>query len=598
VKDSTNRDQWNLSEIYPSHSAWRAALESLKQRLAGLGDFRGTLNKGAGRLLACLETRFDLLRELYRLHSFASMSSDEDTRDAAALERRQETSVLFSRMGEVESFLQPEILALGEERVGEALAMEPALAPYRHFLEDTLRQAPHTLGAEAESVVATAGLMSDTASSVYSVLTNADLPWPTVTLRDGTEAWLDQAGYSRYRSLPDREDRRRVYEAFWGVWKAYERTAGVALYSHLKRDLFYSRVRRYETSLEATLDANRVPESVYTTLIRAANDNIETLHRSLRLRARMLGLEDLRYYDVYPPLASCPATFPIEEAKGLVIESLEPLGAEYVDTVRSGFESRWMDVFPRRGKRSGAYSSGSLYDVHPYVLLNHNDDWESVSTLAHEWGHAMHSHLANGAQPFPTADYPIFLAEVASTFNEALLLERALGGASDDVERLFYLGAALDGLRGTFYRQAMFAEFELHVHELVEAGEALSGMRFSQLYGELLRRHHGHALGVMQVDDIYTVEWAYIPHFYSSYYVYQYATSLAAAQALADRVLTGEPGARDAYLDLLRSGGSTYPYDLLRAAGVDLARPQTYQAVVERMNGIMDEIEQILARQG
>jgi oligoendopeptidase F len=275
---------------------------------------------------------------------------------------------------------------------------------------------------------------------------------------------------------------------------------------------------------------------------------------------------------------------------------MKPLGDEYVAAVRKGFESRWMDVYPQPGKRSGAYSNGAAYDVHPFVLLNYNDDYESVSTLAHEWGHAMHSALANAAQPFPTADYPTFVAEVASTFNEALLLQKMLAEAKSDDERLFLLGSSLENMRGTFFRQAMFAEFELAIHEAVEKDEALTGERLSRMYGDLLRRYHGHDQGVVRIDDAYTVEWAYIPHFYFNFYVYQYATSLAASALLARDVMDGKPGARERYLGLLEAGGSRYPYEMLKEAGVDLASPAPYRALETRMNWAMDEIEKIVAR--
>jgi len=287
--------------------------------------------------------------------------------------------------------------------------------------------------------------------------------------------------------------------------------------------------------------------------------------------------------------------FPIDRGEALVLDAVKPLGEEYVADMRKGFTSRWMDVYPQAGKRSGAYSNGSAYDVHPYLLLNYNDDYESVSTLAHEWGHAMHSYLANGAQPYPTANYPTFVAEVASTFNEALLLRRMLAEAKGDDERLFLLGSYLENLRGTFFRQAMFAEFELAIHEAVEKGEALTGEKLSSMYGELLRRYHGHDAGVLKIDDAYTVEWAYIPHFFYNFYVYQYATSIAASTQLARDVLDNKPGARERYLGLLKAGGSRYPYEMLKEAGVDLASPAPYRVLGEQMKWAMDEIEGILA---
>ncbi|MCG6963125.1 MAG: oligoendopeptidase F [Acidobacteria bacterium] len=586
---------WDLTDIYPSQDAWRAAKADVEQRIATISSFRGRLGENARQLRGCLDTVFEIGKQLRRVGAYASMRSDEDTRDAPSLEMRQAAVMLATRFSQETSFIDPEILEIGTERVNDFIGREAGLGLYRHLLEDILRRQPHTLGGEAEAVIATAGLMADAPATAYSILANAEIPWPTVELNDGTQARLDQAGYSRFRGVPERDDRKRVFEAFWGTWQAYQRTCGVMLNSQVKRDLFYSQARRYPSALAAALDSDHIPEAVYTTLISKANEGLPTLHRYFRLRGRMLGVSDLRYYDIYPPLVTSDRAFPIERAQQLVLEALAPLGADYVATVGHGFGSRWMDVFPHPGKRSGAYSSGSVYDEHPFVLMNYNDDYESVSTLAHEWGHAMHSQLANTAQPYPTADYSIFVAEVASTFNEALLLEHMLSTAAHDDERLYYLGSALEGLRGTFFRQTMFAEFELEIHRLVERGEALSGERFSDIYGRLLRRYHGHEEGVLRIDDAYTVEWAYIPHFYSGFYVYQYATSIAAASLLAAEVLEGRTGARARYLGLLEAGGSDYPYELLKRAGVDLADGAPYESLIQRMNGIMDEIEAILA---
>ena len=594
--DDAQAYRWNLADIYPDEAAWQQARQDVESRLVSLAECQGHLTESAARLKGCLDSLYGALKEMQRVESYASMLSDEDTRAARPLELRQEASLLGSHFASVTSFIEPELLAAGEARIDELLAADPSLELYRHALEDTLRRKPHTLGEEAEGVIADASLMSDAPYSIYSILANADMPWPTVTLSDGTSVRLDQSGYTRWRATENRADRKLVFDTFWKTWKEWERTCGVTLYSQVKRDMFYAKARNYPNALAAALDRTNVPEAVYRTLIAATNDGLPTLYRYFKLRGRMLGITDLRYYDIYPPLVTADLSFPVATGEKVVLDALAPLGKDYVDTVRRGFGQRWMDVFPQPGKRSGAYSNGSVYDVHPYVLMNYNDDYESVSTMAHEWGHAMHSYLANAAQPFATSDYSIFVAEVASTFNEALLLDHMLATAKDDTERLYYLGSALEGLRGTFFRQAMFAEFELRIHELVEKGEALSGQRLTKEYGELLRRYHGQDQGVLTVDDAYTVEWAYIPHFYYNFYVYQYATSLAASSLFADEVLAGRPGARERYLSVLESGGSAYPYQLLKDAGVDLATPAPYESLLSRMNRIMDEIETILAR--
>jgi oligoendopeptidase F len=600
LAEDVGRDEqlhWNLTDLYPTREAFLAARTALGTRLPQLETGRGLLGSSASAMKAALDTYFGLAKDLSRLGAYAQMLSDQDTRVPQALADSQEVQQLGTDFASHSAWMAPEILALPAGTVERYLAAEPGLAPYRFFLEDLERQRAHTLSPAEEKLLAQAGSMAQAPSTMSGILRNADLPYPQVTLSSGEKVTLDQAGYGRFRALPERADRILVFHEFWKLFRGYERTFGVALDAQAKRDLFYARARNYPSCLASALAANNVPEAVYRTLIAEANRALPTLYRAFKLRARLLGISDLAYHDIYPPLVqSVDAKFPIAKGEALVLDALAPLGPDYVGTVQRGFASRWMDVPPRPGKRSGAYSNGSAYDVHPYVLLNYNDNYESVSTLAHEWGHAMHSYLANGAQPYPTADYSIFIAEVASTFNEALLLRRSLDSAKGDDERLFLLGSYVENLRGTFFRQTMFAEFELEIHEAAERGEALTGEKLSTMYGELLRRYHGEAQGVMKIDDAYTVEWAYIPHFYYNFYVYQYATSLAASTQLSRAVLAGDTGARDRYLALLKAGGSRYPYELLKEAGVDLASPAPYRALEAQMTWAMDEIEKIIAR--
>jgi oligoendopeptidase F len=591
--NTVDKNSWNLSDIFASRAAFDQARAALTQRLPELEAERGKLATSASHLKAALDTLFRLRLELERVMTYASMLSDEDTRVPENLGARQEVQSIATEFGARAAWLAPEILGLPAGTTAAYLAAEKGLTPYRFFLEDLERQRPHTLSPSEEKLLAQAGLMSPAASTAYGVFANADMPFAEVTLSDGTKVRLDQAAYTKYRAANVRADRTLVFGEFWKTFKAFERTFGTMLDAAIKRDLFYARARNYPSCLAAALSDSNVPEAVYRTLVAEANRALPTLHRAFKVRGQLLGIADLGYHDIYPPLVSKLDTkFPIERGKQLVLEAVEPLGPEYVKGVRAGFESRWMDVFPRQGKRSGAYSN-AVYDVHPYVLVNYNDDYESVSTMAHEWGHALHSYLANGEQPYPTADYSIFMAEVASTFNEALLLERMLKEATSDDQKLFLLGSYVENLRGTFFRQTMFAEFELITHEAAEKGTALTGARLSEIYGDLLRRYHGHDQGVLKIDELYTVEWAYIPHFYRNFYVYQYATSLAASTQLAQQVIDGKPGARDRYLGLLRSGGSRYPYELLKEAGVDLASPAPYQALIRRMNWAMDEIEKL-----
>ena len=536
----------------------------------------------------------DTFKTFSRIASYAGMASDADTRDAENQQRRTEVQILGSKLEEKVSFIDPEILQIGEVKLNGFLSELAALEPYRHEIQDTLRQSAHVLDLDAEAMMAATSMISRVPSNTYRTLANADMPWPTISLSNGEEVRLDQSAYTKYRSVDNRADRQAVFESFWGKWKEYERTMGTTLAGQVNVHIFSQRQRNYANSLTASLDNNAIPEAVYRTLINETNNNLDTLHRYFRLRGRMLDIDDLRYFDIYPSLVETDLKFPISSGKQLTLEATAPLGSAYTEVMSSAFDSRWMDVYPGPGKRSGAYMNGSAYDVHPYVLMNYNDDYESVSTLAHEWGHAMHSYLANKNQPYATAGYSIFTAEIASTFNEALLLEHMLKKAADDEERLYYLGNALETLRGTYFRQTIFAEFELAIHDRAEAGEAMTGPRFTEIYTDLLRRYHGHDEGVLTIDDLYTVEWAYIPHFYYNFYVYQYATSLAASSLLAEAVIQGRPGAVENYMNLLKAGGSDYPYELLKRAGVDLASATPYRAVFSRMNAIMDQIESIL----
>ena len=590
-------ERWKLADIYPDTAAWNTDALKVEAQLKEFAKCRGHLGDSAARFKACLDLQADFAKRAARLDTYASELLAEDTGAAPSLALSQRSQVLSTKIDEATAFVRPEILGLGAAKVKGLLARDNGLAIYRHPLNDILRDAPHTLDARGEEIVATLGLIAGSASSAYQILANADMPWPTVKLSDGTEARLDQSAYTLHREAAKREDRKKVFDAFWGTWKEFERTMGVTLYESLKKDSAYARVRRYKDSIDRSLDRNKLPVAVYDTLIDQANENLPTLHRYFRLRAKMLGITDaMRYYDIYPPLVSSELKYPVELGKRMTLEAVRALGPEYAAAMEKGFKDRWMDTYPRPRKASGAHMAGTAYDVHPFVLMNYNDNYESVTTLAHEWGHAMHSYLTNRTQPFITSDYATFIAEIASTCNEALLLEHVLKNAKSDDERLLYLGSALEGLRGTFFRQAMFADFERELHARVDRNESLTGEEMTKIYGGILRRYHGEKEGIVTIDDLYTVEWAYIPHFYSAFYVFQYATSLAASSLFADAILKGEPGARERYLKLLSSGSSDYPYELVKRAGVDLASPAPYKAVVARMNRIMDEIEAIQAK--
>jgi oligoendopeptidase F len=590
------QDRWNLADIYPDTRAFDADTARTEAQLKDFATCKGELGRSSARFKQCLDTYYDAYKRVLRLYTYASESAAQDTGDAAAQALEQRAELLVARATEASSFMNPEILALGRARIDAFFREQPGLAIYRHPVDDILRMAPHTLDTEGEAILGQFSLTQGSAGSIFRIFANAEIPRPTVRLSTGQEVRLDQAAYTQYRESANREDRKQVMDAFFGEWKKFEGTLGTMYSSNLKEGTVYAKVRKYPDSLSMALDGNNLPRAVYDTLIAVTNENLPTLHRYFRLRARMLGVEPMRYYDIYPPLVHSTREYPIDEGIHMMLEAVKPLGPEYVAAMKKGLAERWMDVYPRPRKQAGAHMAGSAYDVHPYLLINYTNNYESVSTIAHEWGHAMHTYFSSRHQPFATSEYATFVAEIASTLNEALLLDYALKNAKDDDERLLYLGSALEGLRGTFFRQAMFAEFEQRAHGAADKGEPLTGEQLSKIYGDILRRYHGDAQGVVKIDDIDTIEWAYVPHFYSSFYVFQYATSIAASSLLADEILQGKPGARERYLKLLSSGASDYPYELVKAAGVDLATRAPYDAVARRMDRIMDQIEAILAR--
>ena len=487
---------------------------------------------------------------------------------------------------------------MGAATVEQFLAVEPRLRVYSFLLRDIVRRAAHTLSDVEERLLADAQPLAASASNIHGILANADFPYPTIALADGRQALVDQAGYAELRTAAQRSERQAAMSAFFTALGGFSRTYGTTMNASVQKAVFYARARRYGSALEASLDRHNIPVSVYTRLIEGVHRNLPTFHRYLRLRRRMMGIEDaLHYYDLYAPLvASVDLRYTPEEAQQLVAAASAPLGDEYVAVLRQAFEQRWLDWYPCDGKRSGAYSNGSAYDVHPYILLNYLGQYNDVSTLAHELGHTMHSHLSNRTQPYPTADYPTFLAEVASTFNEALLIDYMLRTIADTPVRLSLLGSYLENIKATVFRQTQFAEFEMLMHDMAWKGEPITGEALSRLYVDITKRYYGHDLGVTVVDDYVAHEWSYIPHFYSEFYVFQYATSFTAAETLAARVLAGDAGTRERYLALLSAGGSRYPIDLLRESGVDMTTDEPLNVTIRTMNRIMDEMEGILER--
>ncbi len=590
---------WDLSALYPSEGAWTAAREDLVRRVPTMAAFQGHLGAAPESLHAALSTMMDIDRDLSRLYTYASQLSDQDTRVSHHLEMREAAERLGVQARSAASFVRPEILSIGAAKVRAYVASEPRLKEYRQYLENILRYEQHTLSAAEEKIAAQAGRFANAGNTIRDLFNNAELPWPTVTLSNGEVVRLDDAAYTRYRQSANRSDRDTVFRAFWRAHTEFQGTFGATLNSAVQAHIFDRDVHKYASCLENSLFGDNIPPRVYTQLLDDVHANLPTLHRYLRLRQRMMGLKELRYEDLYAPIvAEVKMSFTPEEGMALTLDALAPLGREYVDTLRSGFASRWVDWMPSTGKSSGAYSTGA-YGVHPYQLQNFTGLYDEVGTLAHESGHSMHTHFSMRHQPYVTYDYATFVAEVASTLNENLLFHHMLNRTRDKAARLYVLGSYLDNLRGTLFRQTQFAEFELRMHEMAEKDETLSGENLSELYLGLVRKYFGHDQGVCKVDSLYAVEWSYVPHFFYDFYVYQYATSIVASTALAngirDEAAAGKgTRKRDAYLDLLRAGSSKYPIDLLKDAGVDMTTSAPFQASIREMNSVMDEMDKLL----
>jgi oligoendopeptidase F len=587
--------KWNLADVYASESAWKADKESFVKQLPAIKKWKGTLASSPAQLAGCFEEYNTLAKWFAKLAVYASLSSDLDTRDAAHLGMVQEIGMVGSEFAALTSYIQPEVLTMDKAAIDKFIASEPRLKTFAHDLDDILRRKAHTGTEQEEKIIADAGLMADAPDNIYGIFSNADFPSPDVTLSDGKSVKLDKSAFTLYRTVPNREDRKKVFATFFGKLGEYKRTFGTQLYAEVKKDMFYMKARNYKSSLESALDGNNIPTAVYHSLVDGVNASLPTFHRYLKLRQRMLGVDQLHYYDLYAPVVKdVDLNYTYEEAQKHILESLKPLGEDYIATAKKGFAERWLDVYPNTGKRSGAYSNGGIHDLHPFMLLNYNGKYDDMSTVTHEFGHTMHSYYSNKNQPFNLAQYSIFVAEVASTFNEALLIDHMLKSTTDDGIRLSMLASYLDGIRGTVFRQTQFAEFELAIHEMAEKGETLTGEALDKLYADIVKKYYGHDKGICIVDDEVKAEWSYIPHFYYNFYVFQYATSFTASAALSEKVLAGDKAATKKYLELLKSGGSDYPINLLRTAGVDMTTAEPLQLTMKKMNRIMDEMEKIL----
>ncbi|MBU8893254.1 MAG: oligoendopeptidase F [Bacteroidales bacterium] len=591
--------KWNLTDIYPTYESWEQAKEAFVAKLDKIHEFKGTLTQSADRLLEALEYYSDIGNEVSRLYIYASLNSASDTRNMKYSGMVKELQQITADYSANASFFRPEILASEWKQIDGFIKSEPKLKPYEKGLKDLFRLNEHTLSEPEEKILALSGMITGNAYSIYNTFKNAEMPNPKITLNNGEVVELSSAGYSKYRATENRADRKLVFETFWKKYQKYQASLGEMLYGHVKGNLYKTKARNYESSLESSLFPKSIPVDVYHSHIENVNKNLPSFHRYLKIKKRMMGLDTLEYLDLYAPtVKGIDMQFTYDESQNIILKSLEPLGDDYTEVVKKAFNERWIDVYPTQGKRSGAFSNGSFYDGHPYILLNFNGLYEDVSTATHELGHTMHSYLSNKNQPYATSRYEIFVAEVASTFNEVLLFNYVLNTLENEDVKLSFLMTRLKAFGLTLFRQTQFAEFELKIHEAAQKGIPLTGEKLSEIYTEIVNKYYGHDEGVCKVNDYINMEWAYIPHFYYNFYVYQYSTSFLAANTLAARVLSKEDGALESYLEFLSSGGSDYPIELLKKAGVDFTNPETFSKTIELMNNIMDEIEKILDEKG
>ncbi|MBD5133927.1 MAG: oligoendopeptidase F [Clostridiales bacterium] len=582
---------WDTTALYPTDEAWEKEFDETQALARTLPGYAGRLGEGAKTLYEYLTLSMRVGDQLTNLYRYASLRQDEDTRVAQYQAMAGKAMSLYVEVSAATAFETPEVLKIPAETLERFYADEPGLELYRRYFTVIQDKKEHILSDAEEKLLAAAGEMAQAPDDIYSKFTNADLTFPDAVDKDGNPLPLSNATFVPYEMSEDRELRRSAYEQYYDTCGHFQNTAAAVLNAEVKQRQFYATARKYESPLAAAVSANRVPPQVYHNLVDTVNANLDKLHRYVRLRKKLLGVDELHMYDVYAPMvAGADKKIGLEEAKSTVYDALAPMGEEYRAIIKEGFDNRWMDVYENVGKRSGAYMNGAV--VHPYVLLNHKDDLDSMFTMAHEMGHAVHSYLSNKTQPSVYREYVIFVAEVASTCNEALLMEHLLGQTRDKKERAWLINHFLEQFKGTLYRQTMFAEFELKLGELNAQGVPLTAELLSAEYKALNAKYFGPD---MVTDDRIALEWVRIPHFYYNYYVYQYSTGYSAAIALSRRILKeGAPAVKD-YLQFLSGGCSKDPIDLLKGAGVDMASPKPVQDALDLFGELLDEMEALMA---
>lgn len=583
--------KWDLESVYADDADWEQDFARTKELARKIKGYSGRLGEGAGVLLETLKLRDELTVLGHQVIVFANLRRDEDTANTKHQGMADRAGSLGVELSTALSFIEPELLGLAEGVIEGYQKEESGLEEYRHFLDNVLRQKPHTLSPREEQLLSMAGELDGAPYTIFSMLNNADLRFPEISDEKGEQVELSHGRFIKYMQSQDRNVRRGAYEAMYSTFGQYKNTLAASLNSKIKGGMFFAKARDFASAREAALFEDNISVSVYDNVVDTVNAHLEPLHRYVSLKKRVLGVDTIGMHDIYAPLVGeAKLEVPFEEGKEMVLTALAPLGKEYVRDAERAFTEGWIDVFENRGKRSGAYSWGS-YSTKPFMLLNYDDTLNAASTLAHELGHSMHSFYSKNNQPPSTAGYPIFLAEVASTLNEALLNDHLLKITEDKQKRLYIINEYLETIRGTVYRQTMFAEFEKEIYARTEAGRPLTNEDYSALWRELNMKYYGPE---MEVDDFIGMEWARIPHFYYNFYVYKYATGFAAATCLAQRVLAGDKEATQSYLEFLKSGGSDYPLNILKKAGVDMTVPEPMVTTLEVFAKLLEELEGLL----
>ena len=583
--------KWRLEDMYPSINKWEEDYKWVKEHLPALEEYRGRLTNSAEDLLHGLNIYIGLMEKVEKLFVYAHMLKDQDnanTKSQGLLDRAQGLAVEYDS---AISFLVPEILEISEEKLNEYISTLEGLKSYKHFLGDLMRKKKHILSEKEEKILAMAGEVANAPGDIFSMVNDADMRFPYITNEDGQEVELTHGRYIQFLESKERKVRKQAFKALYETYGKQKNTIATTFNYSIKKDLFFSKIRNYPSTLEMALHGDNIPISVDDNLIKAVEENMDALHRYVSIRKKALKLDELHMYDLYVPIIQdIEMQIPYSQAKEMVAKGLEPLGDKYLNILKEGYNSGWIDVLENQGKTSGAYSWG-CYDTHPYVLLNYQENVNNVFTLAHEMGHAIHSYLSNKKQPYISANYKIFVAEVASTLNEILLTNYLLETLEDDQQKAYVLNHYLEQFRGTVYRQTMFSEFERIVHSMAERGEPLTVDSLSEIYYNLNLKYYGPE---MVIDEEIALEWARIPHFYSSFYVYKYATGFAAAAALARQILDQGQPAVERYLDFLSSGGSDYPIELLKKAGVDMTSPEPVDQALETFATLVGKMEQLI----